>query len=95
MGRQKWSCSTLVVGQKVHLLLAEAGWSDNQHDGYDLPNIEHGIVPTTIGGGIDDIYDGVGVIGALLLPPEGMGAGGAHCRENGGPWPILDTQNPK
>ena len=82
MGRQKWSCSTLVVGQKVHLLLAEAGWSDNQHDGHDPPSIEH-------------IYDGVGVIGALLLPPEGMGAGGAPCPENGGPWPILDTQNPK
>ena len=37
----------------------------------------------------------VGVIGALLLPPEGMGAGGAPCPENGGPWPIIDTQNPK
>ena len=84
-----------MVGQKVHLLLAEAGWSDNQHDGYDPPNIEHGLVPTPIGGGIDDIYDGVGVIGALLLPPEGMGAGGAPCPENGGPWPIIDTQNPK
>ena len=76
MGGQKRPCSTWVVGEKSHRLFAEVGRSDNQHGGHDATHIEHGIdrIRKDVAG--DGFCDGVGVIGALLLPPLGMGTGG-------------------